>query len=109
YDLPQAFSELARVMRPGASIAIVDITGPRAPWLRRPFDLYFGIVAPLLGRLVGQAEAYRYLARSLAQLPSPEVVCQMLEGAGFARAEATGMTGGMVTLWTAERGSHLAG
>ena len=104
YDLPQAFSELSRVIRPGGSIAIVDITGPRTAWLRRPFDLYFGMVAPLLGRLVGQADAYRYLAESLAQLPSREVVCQMLEGAGFTRATATGMTGGMVTLWTAERG-----
>jgi len=105
YDLPKAFSELARVIRPGGSIAIVDITGPRSNWLRGPFDLYFGMVAPLLGRLVGQAEAYRYLAESLAQLPSPEVVCQMLEGAGFSRATTTGMTGGMVTLWTAERGA----
>lgn len=103
-DLPGAFSELARVTEPGGSIALVDITGPCSAWLRRPFRLYFDTVAPLLGRLVGQAEAYSYLARSLAQLPPPEVVCQMLEGAGFVRANATPLTGGMVTLWTATRG-----
>ena len=102
-DLPGAFSELARVMEQGGSLALVDITGPRRAWLRRPFDIYFATVAPLLGRLVGQAEAYSYLAQSLAQLPSPEVLCQMLEGAGFARVEAHPLTGGMVTLWTATR------
>lgn len=103
-DLPGAFAELFRVMEPGGSLALVDITGPRRAWLRRPFDIYFVTVAPLLGRLVGQAEAYRYLAQSLAQLPAPEVLCQMLEGAGFVGARAHPLTGGMVTLWTATRG-----
>jgi demethylmenaquinone methyltransferase/2-methoxy-6-polyprenyl-1,4-benzoquinol methylase len=102
-DLPGAFAELARVTEQGASLALVDITGPRRAWLRRPFDVYFDTVAPLLGRLVGQAEAYRYLARSLAQLPAPEVICQMLEGAGFVRVEAHPLSGGMVTVWTATR------
>ena len=71
--------------------------------MRRPFDLYFNTVAPLLGRLVGQGEAYSYLARSLAQLPPPEVLCQMLEAAGFVRVNARPLTGGSVTLWTATR------
>ncbi len=102
-DLPAVFSELARVVAPGGTIALVDITGPRSGLLRAPFDAYFGTVAPLLGRVVGASDAYRYLARSLAQLPSPEDVCAMLETAGFAKCEARGMTGGMVTLWTAVR------
>lgn len=102
-DLPGAFAELARVVEPGGRVAIVDITGPRSPALRRLFDLYFGTAAPLLGALVGEAGAYRYLARSLSQLPAPEVLCQIMEGAGFAEARARPLSFGMVTVWTGRR------
>lgn len=102
-DLPRAFCEIARVVERGGGLAVVDITGPRSRRVRPAFDLYFGAMAPALGALVGEPEAYRYLARSLAQLPAPEVVCQMLEGGGWTRARAIPMHMGMVTLWTAER------
>ncbi|MEX0832862.1 MAG: ubiquinone/menaquinone biosynthesis methyltransferase [Actinomycetota bacterium] len=101
--LPAAFAELARVIEPGGSVALVDITGPSTPFLRPPFDAYFGTVAPLLGRLVGEADAYRYLARSLSQLPDPPELCRLLETAGFEGCRTEPLTGGMVTLWTAKR------
>lgn len=102
-DLPGAFAELARVAAPGGRLAIVDITEPSASVLRRPFDLYFGTAAPALGAVFGKREAYRYLARSLAQLPSPQEVVTLLEEAGFRPAAARPLTGGMVTLFTAAR------
>ncbi len=103
-DLPGAFDELARVVAPAGSVALLDITGPRNPMLRRAFDAYFGAAAPALGALIGRPEAYRYLVRSLAQLPDPEMVCAMLWDAGFSEARARGLTGGVVTLFTATRG-----
>lgn len=102
-DLQAAFDELARVVLPGGRIAIVDITGPRSRLLRKPFNLYFGTVAPLLGRLVGEGDAYRYLAGSLAQLPQPRTVCMMFEQAGFTGVRARPLSFGMVTLWTGTR------
>jgi demethylmenaquinone methyltransferase/2-methoxy-6-polyprenyl-1,4-benzoquinol methylase len=102
-DLPAAFAELARVVAPGGRIGLVDITEPPRPALRRLFDAYFGVAAPALGRLAGRRDAYRYLARSLAQLPPPPQVCGLLEEAGFQRAEARPLTGGMVTLFTGMR------
>lgn len=102
-DLPGAFDELARVVAPGGSVVLLDITGPRHPVLRRAFDAYFGFAAPAIGALVGRPEAYRYLARSLAQLPAPGVVCAMLREAGFCNVRARGLTGGVVTLFSATR------
>jgi demethylmenaquinone methyltransferase / 2-methoxy-6-polyprenyl-1,4-benzoquinol methylase len=99
-DLRRAFDELARVIRPGGRIGLVDITEPRSRVVRRGFDAYFGTVVPALGGLIGKREAYRYLARSLGQLPPPAEVCQMLEAAGFRDVAGRALTGGMVTLFT---------
>jgi demethylmenaquinone methyltransferase/2-methoxy-6-polyprenyl-1,4-benzoquinol methylase len=102
-DLPAAFAELSRVLRPRAPIAVVDITEPSHPLFRRLFDAYFRTVAPALGALAGKAGAYRYLVGSLGQIPPPEDVMDMLSAAGFARAAARPLTGGLVTLFTAAR------
>jgi len=102
-DLRTAFAELARIVRPGGRAALLDITEPRNPALRAVFDAYFRTVAPTLGALAGQGEAYRYLANSLAQLPTPVRVVAMLREAGFRRASPRALTGGVVTLFTAIR------
>jgi demethylmenaquinone methyltransferase / 2-methoxy-6-polyprenyl-1,4-benzoquinol methylase len=102
-DLGRAFAELARVLRPGGRVAMVDITEPSNPALRRLFDAYLGTVAPALGRVVGKRDEYRYLVRSLAQIPPPSELAAMLERAGFEGCRATALTGGMVTLFTGRR------
>jgi demethylmenaquinone methyltransferase/2-methoxy-6-polyprenyl-1,4-benzoquinol methylase len=106
--LAEAFTELARVVRPGGRIALVDVTEPPNPVLRRVFDAYFGAAAPALGALAGRREAYRYLVRSLAQLPPPAEVCRLLTLAGFDQAAARPLTGGIVTLFTAVRATEEA-
>lgn len=101
-DLPGAFAEMARVLRPGARASLVDITEPPSRTLQGLFDTYFGLAAPAIGGLVGRRHAYRYLVESLAQLPPRQEVCTMLRQAGFRTASARPLTGGMVTLFVAE-------
>jgi demethylmenaquinone methyltransferase / 2-methoxy-6-polyprenyl-1,4-benzoquinol methylase len=105
-DLSLAFRELARVLQVDAPVALVDITEPRNRLLRRLFDGYFGAVAPALVSAVGKRKAYRYLVRSLAQLPPPGEVMKLLEEAGFEACRDRALTGGMVTLFTANRAAQ---
>lgn len=107
-DLPGAFAELGRVVAPGGRVALVDITGPTRPVLRKLFDAYFGTAAPTLGALVGKRDEYRYLVRSLAQLPPPDEVSAMLRVAGFADCTARPLTAGIVTLVSATRQARRA-
>ncbi|MHB8620416.1 MAG: ubiquinone/menaquinone biosynthesis methyltransferase [Chloroflexota bacterium] len=102
-DLPGAFREMARVLAPGAQIALLDAIEPSNPLIRRTFDAYFGLAAPALGSLVGKGRAYRYLVQSLAHLPSPADLRDMLLAAGFARAAARPLHFGAVVLLTAQK------
>ena len=102
--LPAAFAELGRVVSPGGPVALLDITEPSNPALRRLFRNYFSRAAPALGAVTGNAEAYRYLVGSLAHLPPPDEMLGLLGDAGFDRASARPITGGIITLFTAVRG-----
>ena len=104
-DLQGAFHEMARVLAPGAGVVLVDITEPREPLRRRLFDAYFRLAAPFVGGLAGRREAYRYLVRSLANLPPAKEVATMLYRAGCERVRWRVLPPGVVTLWTARRGA----
>jgi demethylmenaquinone methyltransferase / 2-methoxy-6-polyprenyl-1,4-benzoquinol methylase len=107
-DLPVAFGELARVVSPGGRIALVDINEPSNVLVRRLFDAYFRVAAPALGALVGKRAEYRYLVRSLTNLPPPNELCEMLHRAGFTECRTHALTGGIVTLVSATRGARRA-
>jgi demethylmenaquinone methyltransferase / 2-methoxy-6-polyprenyl-1,4-benzoquinol methylase len=103
-DLEVAFGELGRVVAPGGGLSLLDITEPSHPLIRRLFDAYFRRAAPAVGSLIGRRGEYRYLVRSLSHLPRTEEMCAMLRRAGFRNCAARPLTGGVVTLFTAERG-----
>jgi demethylmenaquinone methyltransferase/2-methoxy-6-polyprenyl-1,4-benzoquinol methylase len=97
-DLDAFFGELGRAVRPGGRIALLEVAEPPSPVLRRGHAIYFGRVVPLIGGLLSDKAAYRYLPRSVAYLPEPAVMLEMLRGAGFADAERVLLSKGIAQL-----------
>lgn len=102
-DLERFFAELARVVRPGGRIALLDVGIPANPILRWGNDLYFGRIVPRIGALLSDAAAYRYLPRSVAYLPEPATLVAMLRSAGFTDARHQRLSGGITQLLSATR------
>ena len=104
-SLPPFFAELGRIVRPGGRIALLEVAEPPNPVLRAGHGVYFGKVVPLVGGLLSDPAAYRYLPRSVAYLPDPEVMLADLAGAGFVDVDRRLLSVGIAQLITATRRS----
>ena len=102
-DLGDFFDELARVVRPGGRIALLDVSTPPNRVLRFGNDIYFGKIVPKIGAALSDGAAYRYLPKSVAYLPEPDEMVRMLADAGFADAGHQQLTGGLTQLMIGTR------
>jgi demethylmenaquinone methyltransferase / 2-methoxy-6-polyprenyl-1,4-benzoquinol methylase len=102
-DLAPLWDELARVVRPGGRIALLEVATPPNPVLRWGHGLYFGKVVPWIGGLLSDPAAYRYLPRSVAYLPPPDEMLAMIAAAGFQGVERRLLSGGIAQLVTGTR------
>lgn len=102
-SLEPFFAELARVLRLGARVALLEVAEPANPLLRAGHKAYFGKVVPAVGSLLSSRSAYRYLPESVAYLPEAPVLLAQLADAGFRAIERTLLSGGITQLITATR------
>ncbi len=104
-DLPAFFGELARVVRPGGRIALLEVAEPPNPILRRGHRVYFGVVVPRIGAALSDPAAYRYLPKSVAYLPPAAEMLDELREAGFTDVGRTLLSGGIAQLVVGTRRS----
>ena len=102
-DWNLALSEMSRVLRTGGHLLVLDFSLPVGA-LRPAYRFYLHRCLPLLASLVtGQRAAYDYLGGSIEKFPSGGEMVELIERNGFAKASAEPLTGGIATIYTAQK------
>jgi demethylmenaquinone methyltransferase/2-methoxy-6-polyprenyl-1,4-benzoquinol methylase len=96
-DLERGLSEMARVVRPGGRVVVLEITAPRRPPLSTFFELWFDRAVPALGRLV-DSEAYSYLPSSVRRFPGPDELAAVMWRCGLRQIRYVLTAGGIIAL-----------
>ncbi|HEY1734797.1 MAG TPA: ubiquinone/menaquinone biosynthesis methyltransferase [Acidimicrobiales bacterium] len=102
-DLAAALAEAGRILRPGGRIAVLEVAAPPSGLLRAGHKLWFEHGVPLLGAVLSDADAYRYLPRSTAYLPDEVGLRTLFRQAGFATVGRRLLSGGLSQLLTGTR------
>lgn len=97
-DLGRGIGEMARVVRPGGKVVILEITTPVRPPLSTFYGLWFDRIVPVLGRFAGDDAAYDYLPASVRRFPGPEGLAAEMAAAGLERIRWVLTAGGIIAI-----------
>lgn len=99
---PAALQEMARVLRPGGTLYVLDFSIPKFPGIRQAYLFYLKRIMPLVaGWITGKREAYEYLCGSIERFPSGAEMESLIAANGFVSARGTPLTLGVASLYEA--------
>ena len=82
-DLDRGLREMTRVVRPGGTVVVLEITTPTRPPLSTFYRLWFDRIVPVIGKLAGDPEAYSYLPNSVKRFPGPHELAARMDACGL--------------------------
>jgi demethylmenaquinone methyltransferase / 2-methoxy-6-polyprenyl-1,4-benzoquinol methylase len=97
-DRDKGLAEMARVLKPGGRLVILEFTQPRRPPFSTFYSLWFDRIVPILGRLTPNPDAYSYLAESVQSFPDPRGLAAKMDAAGFERIGWLLTAGGILAI-----------
>jgi demethylmenaquinone methyltransferase/2-methoxy-6-polyprenyl-1,4-benzoquinol methylase len=97
-NLDRGLAEMARVVRRGGRVVVLEITTPQRPPLSTFFSIWFDRVVPALGRLAGDPDAYAYLPSSVKRFPGPAALAGKMHAAGMDDVRWILTAGGIIAL-----------
>ncbi|MBQ6300479.1 MAG: bifunctional demethylmenaquinone methyltransferase/2-methoxy-6-polyprenyl-1,4-benzoquinol methylase UbiE [Bacteroidales bacterium] len=99
----RCLAEIRRVLKPGGQLAVLEFAVPRNRHWNKIYLFYFKNILPLIGRLVGSADAYGYLVDSVLAFPRYEALCDEFRRAGFLFPRYKPYTGGIACAYFTTR------
>jgi demethylmenaquinone methyltransferase/2-methoxy-6-polyprenyl-1,4-benzoquinol methylase len=103
-DLELGLAEMARVVRPGGHVVVLEITTPTRPPLSTFYRVWFDHVVPTLGRFAGDSDAYTYLPSSVRRFPPPAELAATMARAGLRDIRYVLTAGGIIAIHVGEVG-----
>lgn len=97
-DWDQGLREMARVVKPSGKLLILEFTKPTRPPFSTFYSLWFDRLAPVLGKLSANPEAYAYLTESLNTFPGPQGLAEKMDAAGLQQIRYRLLAGGIVAI-----------
>jgi demethylmenaquinone methyltransferase / 2-methoxy-6-polyprenyl-1,4-benzoquinol methylase len=99
-----ALREMARVVKPGGRVVVLEFTKPRVPVLGHAYRFYFKRILPKLGGWICGAknDAYRYLHDSVQAFPEREAFLELMRAAGLEAPRLRLLTGGIAAIYRGE-------
>ena len=102
-DINPFLNEVARILKPGSRVAILEVDEPENRYIKTVHSFYFNKIVPLIGGLFSDKAAYSYLPSSVIYLPEKNEIIKMIEESGLSNVKKFRLTGGIVQLLVAEK------
>ena len=103
-NLEKGLREIQRVLKPGATINVLEFSKPQHFPVKNIYSLYFSYILPVVGKLVSKdSSAYTYLPESVRNFPQGKEFLLILEKIGYKNCQCTSLTFGISSIYTAQK------